>query len=895
MWFWMIFWLVMAVTDVTAQPNPILLVQNTTSFRSRNTNAVTASDGKGGFFVVWQSQRADSNFSNLFAQHIDANGKMRWSTDGLQISPFPAQQAFPQVLSDGLGGMIVVWEDGRNPENGTDIYAQRVDSVGQSVWGATGFPICSKPGNQNHAKILTHKTGKYYIFWEDYRNDYTDIDVYGQLISDFGRIIWEQDGVPVAVAMGDQQKIQLASDSNAGVIVVWEDFRSRKHWELYAQKLDSLGKISWDSSGINLLSTAYNQKNASLFGDGFGGFVCAFEAEGNQTKQTDIWMMRISRTGKVSYQEKICHYYEGQFNPTLVKKGAFGIVFWEDYRSGEADIYGQRFDIFNGEAVWEINGIAICSMPGNQTSPKYASQSEWGDFMLVWKNESQMIAQSLDKEGKKKWASNGIVVSDSSKSIETFAVLANLNGSVWAVFNQDQDGGLFPFYQKIETNGTKTWQFSKPLFADCGSVTSRLDELRVIQGLNGDIYMAWKDFRNGDSNADIYVQRVDTSGQLKWRVTGIPVCTAPGEQGRPTLLALPDGLLVGWVDRREKNNENLYIQKIDTLGRIQWKIDGNVLCNAPKSQNDLQIVAHEGQFLFFWTDARDLTNYGFDVYMQLVSAYGFPLYEENGRPLARLSAYQNSPVAIKSNRTTFVEWMDDRNGYYNLYLQKFDSIGKMLLPAAGIPINRAGYHHRNHQMLAAGDHTFFAWTDERWSPGLEKIYVQKIGSKGLALWNTSGIEACPIRHRQITPKMIQDSTGNLILCWLDERNIATSGFNLNTQRLDQFTGRPTWVQVGLTLGDMMEENSHFTMAASKNYIYYFWSQRGNNSFFQIFWQGVEVQSGNKLFSKTPLLGKARKHQSHPHVLMLDKNQIFTCWLERDNFKVEDRLMFRFLK
>ena len=67
--------------------------------------------------------------------------------------------------------------------------------------------------------------------------------------------------------------------------------------------------------------------------------------------------------------------------------------------------------------------------------------------------------------------------------------------------------------------------------------------------------MAWKDSRNGDSNTDIYSQRIsiDDSGSLVtlWPDDGFPLCVAEGNQGSPRVAPYNDTYsIIAWEDSR---------------------------------------------------------------------------------------------------------------------------------------------------------------------------------------------------------------------------------------------------------------------------------------------------------------------------------------------------------
>jgi len=55
-------------------------------------------------------------------------------------------------------------------------------------------------------------------------------------------------------------------------------------------------------------------------------------------------------------------------------------------------------------------------------------------------------------------------------------------------------------------------------------------------GANGAI-ITWYDFRNGSTNTDIYSQRIDSSGIIQWTSSGVPICAATGNQQKAAIIS----------------------------------------------------------------------------------------------------------------------------------------------------------------------------------------------------------------------------------------------------------------------------------------------------------------------------------------------------------------------
>src|SRR6185369_2376990 len=110
-----------------------------------------ASDGAGGAIITWHDLRSPT--INIFAQHVLASGDVdaAWPADGRALLTNPtalatalAGQKAPVIVSDGAGGAIVAWMDGRSAVTDFDIYAQHVLASGRvdPGWPAQGTALC---------------------------------------------------------------------------------------------------------------------------------------------------------------------------------------------------------------------------------------------------------------------------------------------------------------------------------------------------------------------------------------------------------------------------------------------------------------------------------------------------------------------------------------------------------------------------------------------------------------------------------------------------------------------------------------------------------------------------------------------------------------------------------
>jgi len=95
-------------------------------------------DGSGCIILVWQLRKGlDISYGDIFAQRLDAKGTICWGEEGLPVftAPEVRYQGGAVIIGDGNGGTIIVTAAGKDALSGDMVYAQRLDTSGNRLWG----------------------------------------------------------------------------------------------------------------------------------------------------------------------------------------------------------------------------------------------------------------------------------------------------------------------------------------------------------------------------------------------------------------------------------------------------------------------------------------------------------------------------------------------------------------------------------------------------------------------------------------------------------------------------------------------------------------------------------------------------------------------------------------
>ncbi len=337
---------------------------------------------------------------------------------------------------------------------------------------------------------------------------------------------WVVDGVPICTAGGNQIYPQLVSDGSGGAIICWGDSRGLRG-DIYAQRINSSGEALWETNGVGVCTQIDYQSIPRLAPDGASGAIIAWEDSRNGDDD-DLYAQRVDSSGQLLWDPEgvaIATATGDQWDPVLLPSGMGGaIIGWSDYRSDEGDVYTQRVDSA-GQVLWDTNGVAVCIAPGEQDIPQIISDLAEGEI-ITWDDtrsgQGDIYAQRIDSQGHVVWQTNGVPICTTSGDQRTPHLVPDGGGGAIIAW-VDRSGGDYDIYaQRVDANGSIRWDTNG--VAICTTATDQ-SHLQLISDGAGGAIITWQDQRGGDY--DIYAQRVDHNGNAP-PVGVLTNCYAPG-------------------------------------------------------------------------------------------------------------------------------------------------------------------------------------------------------------------------------------------------------------------------------------------------------------------------------------------------------------------------------
>jgi hypothetical protein len=479
------------------------------------------SDGSNGAIVVWEDAR--SNTFSIYAQHLDAKGRATWTRNGVMLAQTSADQRYPIIASDGSGGAYVVWQDQRNAATkSTDLYGQHILADGSLGYSNVGIAVANAAGNQDNAVICADGSGNAFVAWEDSRNasSLSRPDIYMNRLTSSG-VSFGPTGMVVDASINRQVGPSICPDGQGGCYLAWED-EGKIPSAIYARRINSSGNMLWSlpsphpavliyQAGATANNPQPNSSNVSISLDS-GQLLLAWEVT-SSTSSSNGQNILAQRMNCSTTTDTTPVYLGGPMEITgeWLNDQVTPQIFSDD------SAWGTGTSTFRGVLVPFVDlepsstddyDIAMVRVLGDGATSVPPSGN--GFYFL----EQQAHAQSGFKAIK-------ITDSDPNKN----GILAVWNDARYYGLGEGKDTTIFA--QRIDRSGHNYFQTGgKTKLAEpiCSSPTPNgwiAKQVALAPRTDGGIAV-WTDFRKGVTNPSIYAQLILMNGTLS-----IPTDTTP--------------------------------------------------------------------------------------------------------------------------------------------------------------------------------------------------------------------------------------------------------------------------------------------------------------------------------------------------------------------------------
>ena len=367
------------------------------------------SDGSGGAIIAFQSYHD----SSIYAQRVDKFGYKRWGEYGVRAAiGHQIYQSYTfDLCEDDNGGcyMSIVDYVTLYPYYYTQLIVQRIDSLGNRLWGDSGSVVCDLDSNSvASSQVVTEGMNGAFVIWVDQRNSpfYT---VYGQHLDDVGNPTWTHNGIVISDGIDYGNILPEAIYGGPGYTLAYWHGNSGLLW---SQKIDMYGNFHWGEAGIQLPD--YLGSRNCYISDGNSGCVLTgryrisptsyvFNAQRMDDSGALIWGssgIMLSDTASTN-----------SFYVSLAQNNSGTYFAWSDDRTGTMTIYIQRVER-NGLVLWQPLGMPISSPDSTGSKPAVTS-TQFSNVIVAYLDQrgQSVRCQKFDSSGIAAWTPDNIVIS----------------------------------------------------------------------------------------------------------------------------------------------------------------------------------------------------------------------------------------------------------------------------------------------------------------------------------------------------------------------------------------------------------------------------------------------------------------------------------------------------
>ncbi|MFZ8804371.1 MAG: hypothetical protein ACO2PO_15495, partial [Candidatus Calescibacterium sp.] len=379
-------------------------------------------------------------------------------------------------------------------------------------------------------------------------------------------------------------------------------------YDIYVVKLDSAGNVQWTKTiGGSSLDEAYSIIQRSDGGYAVAGRTLSFGAGGQ-----DFYVVKLAPDGTLG-----CH---DSFQNPITNSGGT-----DSFQTpSSSNVIPSSSSVSPVSYSLATTDIALCiptfaeRIGGSNDEAAYSIiQSSDGGYVVAGKTQSfgagdyDMYVVKLNSYGSAQWTKTiGGSLSDEARSI----IQSSDGGFVVAGWTQSFGAGGYDMYiVKIDGSGDVEW--TKTIGG-----TGNDYAYSIIQDLDGNYVVVGWSSSFGAGNNDIYVVKLDSAGNVLWTKT----IGGSFNDVALSIIQSSDGgyVVAGYTRSFGAGNDDIYVVKIDSSGNVLWTktIGGNL-----NEQAFSIIQSSDGGYIIVGR-TQSFGAGGYDVYVVKIDSSGNVLW-----------------------------------------------------------------------------------------------------------------------------------------------------------------------------------------------------------------------------------------------------------------------------
>lgn len=411
----------------------------------------------------------------------------------------------------------------------------------------------------------------------------------------------------------------MATINDGSTYISWFQPVAGTNFEFRMQRLDKDGYKMWGNNG--LLVSNFPQNSATfrydLKTDLDGNAIAAFQDE--RSGHLDIVVYKIDLAGNFSWSTNGIALTDPASTqglaPTIGITNSNNVVITWNASSGSTKWIAMQKISSSGTVLWP--SVIQIKDPANTKKYSRPTSVPFGvdDFTVLYVDETgsglppgKMLAQHYDTAGAAVWI-NPTLVSTYTIPFFFFPVaISDHNNGFYVGFNTSLPSSLsvgVVYLQHVDATGN-TWN-------SIGTSTSLLPNSHkftpaTLFNANANcIYVLLKVTDSNQGQSGIYMQKVDTSGNILWGANATQLIPVTAAYNDPNGFSItPTGIIISYTTGSIPNPQTINAVKIDSAGVVQWNGNSVTLCSNTAGKDDVaQGIFAQNEVVIVWNDDRN--------------------------------------------------------------------------------------------------------------------------------------------------------------------------------------------------------------------------------------------------------------------------------------------------
>jgi len=442
---------------------------------------------------------------------------------------------------------------------------------------------------------------------------------------------------------------RATGDGNGGVIVLYDIIKSSSQRDFYAQRISADGQALWGERGV-LVGSGHKPSSffeLSIAGDSAGGAIVTL-ATSAPARPDKVDVTKMDSKGNIIWQK------ESISASPIISDGNGGVFVATDLWNSICIVHIDSEGAFS----WGEDGVLIKSL-GTQSHYLQIERDGAEGVIAVWQEdiglqperEHRVLAQMVDSEGNLSWGQDNLILYTTREDVFIFEprVVIDDSGEAIAVWAQIPEGQISDkqssrallsdvYVQKIDTKGNILWQ-ENGIPLGISKLEGELVRCRLIEAGSdgsGGAIITWEE------PLSMVTQRIDANGNVTWQPRGVEtIRTKSGSSQRPDMVVDRLGEAIVTLVFRDYTLKKLGIllHKLDSAGETVWQVndigvDVNDMGLGAESFTSYYVNDGQGGVIVFWGIGENSSSSG-KSYIQRIDSNGKLLWGAKGIRLDR--------------------------------------------------------------------------------------------------------------------------------------------------------------------------------------------------------------------------------------------------------------------